>query len=243
MAGSAFAWLGFVFFVCGIALTARPIAAVGVPTRWRALGVAVSGVALGVLSLAAPSFTSRVSASTSRLDEFAPEWQFHEVHTLHIAAPPTRVFAAIREVRADEIAWFTTLTWIRRLGRPMPLNILNASNQPIIDVALRSGFLALADDAPRELVVGAVVGAPHGTYGRPTPAFFKAPPPGYAVATMNFLVTPEGSNGSRVSTETRVFATSPAAERRFAAYWRVIYPGSSLIRYMWLRAIARRAVG
>jgi hypothetical protein len=27
----------------------------------------------------------------------------------------------------------------------------------------------------------------------------------------------------------------------FGAYWRVIYPGSSLIRYMWLRAIKKRA--
>jgi hypothetical protein len=38
-----------------------------------------------------------------------------------------------------------------------------------------------------------------------------------------------------------VFANSPWARRGFAAYWRVIYPGSALIRRMWLRAIARRA--
>ncbi|HYW41393.1 MAG TPA: hypothetical protein VE959_00970 [Bryobacteraceae bacterium] len=29
----------------------------------------------------------------------------------------------------------------------------------------------------------------------------------------------------------------------FAAYWRMIYPGSALIRRMWLRAIKRRAEG
>jgi hypothetical protein len=34
-----------------------------------------------------------------------------------------------------------------------------------------------------------------------------------------------------------------AARQRFAAYWRVIYPGSALIRRMWLRAIARRTEG
>ncbi|MBV8202739.1 MAG: hypothetical protein JOZ15_19150, partial [Acidobacteria bacterium] len=44
-----------------------------------------------------------------------------------------------------------------------------------------------------------------------------------------------------VTTETRVNATDAATRRRFAAYWRVIYPGSSLIRSMWLRAIRRRA--
>jgi hypothetical protein len=94
----------------------------------------------------------------TRLDEFAPVWQFHEVHTLGISAPPERVFAAIRQVRADEIALFRTLTWIRRGGRPAPPGILNAG-----------------------------------------------------------------------STQPR------------AAYWRVIYPGSALIRRMWLRAIARRS--
>jgi hypothetical protein len=38
-----------------------------------------------------------------------------------------------------------------------------------------------------------------------------------------------------------VFATDPASCRRFAVYWRVIYPGSALIRRMWLRAIRLRA--
>ena len=59
---------------------------------------------------------------------------------------------------------------------------------------------------------------------------------------MNFAVTPHGPNGSIVSTETRVFASSPSARRRFAAYWRVIYPGSAIIRRMWLRAIEKRAL-
>jgi hypothetical protein len=39
-----------------------------------------------------------------------------------------------------------------------------------------------------------------------------------------------------------VFANSPHARRRFAAYWRVIYPGSAIIRRMWLRAIQHRAM-
>ncbi len=41
--------------------------------------------------------------------------------------------------------------------------------------------------------------------------------------------------------ETRVHATDDPTKRKFAAYWRTIYPGSALIRVMWLRAIRRRA--
>ncbi len=44
-----------------------------------------------------------------------------------------------------------------------------------------------------------------------------------------------------LTTETRVFATDSRARRRFAVYWRVIYPGSALIRRSWLDAIKRRA--
>jgi hypothetical protein len=39
-----------------------------------------------------------------------------------------------------------------------------------------------------------------------------------------------------------VFANSSGARRRFAVYWRLIYPGSAIIRRMWLGAIERRAL-
>jgi hypothetical protein len=179
----------------------------------------------------------------ARLDEFAPGWQFRERHSISIAAPPARVFEAIRQVRADEIRLFRALTWIRRAGRPLPPGILNAGRQEsLIDVALQGGFVLLADDAPRELVIGTVVMAPPGAHGTLSPQVFRQDlPPGFALAAMNFAVTADGPDRSVVSTETRVFANSPSARRRFAAYWRVIYPGSAIIRREWLRAIERRA--
>jgi hypothetical protein len=240
MFGSAFAYTGVVLVVAGLVLAVRPVAALGVATRPRAMLGAASGLLLAVASLAAPAFTTRVSTPASHLDAFMPEWQFHEVHTRHVAAPPARVYAALRQVRADEIALFNTLTWIRRFGRPLPPGIMNAGHEPIIDVALKGGFTLLVDDAPRELVVGTVVVAPPGPrHARPI-EFFKSPPPGFAIATMNFFVQSDGAGGTWLSTETRVAATSPSARRTFAAYWRVIYPGSALIRRMWLRAIERR---
>jgi len=87
-----------------------------------------------------------------------------------------------------------------------------------------------------------IVGRPPGPREPLTPAIFhKALPPGYALAAMSTRVTPDGAGGSVVSTETRVFANSPSARRRFAVYWRLIYPGSALIRRMLLRAIERRS--
>ncbi len=58
---------------------------------------------------------------------------------------------------------------------------------------------------------------------------------------MNFLIEDAGLGACTVTTETRVYATDASTSRRFAGYWRVIYPGSALIRRMWLRAIKHRA--
>ncbi len=166
-----------------------------------------------------------------------PAWQFREFHSRRIDAPPAAAYAALRRVRQDDILLFQTLTWIRRGGRPAPPGMLNAGNErPIIDVALSGGFVLLADDGPRELVIGAIVDAPT-VASRPRSAdIIRQPPAGYSVAAMNFLLTPDGS-GTIISTETRVFSNGPETKRRFARYWRMIYPGSALIRRMWLRAI------
>ena len=244
MWGSATFYSGVIVAVAGLVLAIKPIRRLRVPTRSRALIVAAVGALAAGLGLVLPVSESRVSRIETRLDEFVPAWQFREIHTIRVAASPERVFEAIRRVRADEILLFRTLTWLRRGGRQAPPSIMNAGgSESIIDVATSTGFLRLADDAPRELVVGAVVMAPRGTRGTLTPEVFRKPlPAGFALAGMNFLVTPDGPDGSLVSTETRVFANSPDARRQFARYWRIIYPGSATIRRMWLRAIARRAL-
>ena len=216
MIGSAVVYCGLALALVGLVLIMKPI---GLPI----LG---AGVALAAIGALLPAPESRANPARTRLDEFAPAWQFREHHSLAVAAPPARVFEAIRSVRADEIRFFKTLTWIRRGGRRLPASILNAGDStPILDIALRTSFVRLADDPPRELVVATTLGTP----------------PRHSQATMNFLVEPSQSGGSFVSTETRVFANDTGARRRFAMYWRVIYPGSALIRRMWLRAIKRRA--
>jgi hypothetical protein len=244
MIGSVIVYTGLVITATGLMLIVRPIERLHVTSRSQGLAVLGIGVLLTGIGVSIPTSESRVEKAETRLDEFMPAWQFNEHHTIRIAAPPERVFEAVQRVRANEISFFSTLTWIRRGGRKAPESILNAGDStPLLDIATRNGFIYLANDAPRELVIGTVVIAPRGGRGALTTQTFKQSlPPGFAVAAMNFTVTPDGPNASIVSTETRVFANSPESRRRFARYWRVIYPGSALIRRMWLRAINRRAM-
>lgn len=243
MLGSALVYSGIIVTAAGLLAVLKPIRRLRMPTRRRGVAVAAAGILLAIVGLILPAQESRATRATTRLDEFVPAWQFREFHTIEVAAPPDKVFDAIKRVRADEIMFFRVLTWIRRGGQPLSPGILNAgSRESLIDVALGGGFVRLAEDSSRELVIGTVVMAPLGTRGELTPGDFQKPlPPGFALAAMNFLVIPNGAGGSLVSTETRVFANSPSARRRFAPYWRLIYPGSAIIRRMWLRAVRERA--
>ena len=244
MLGSGTLYGGLIVALAGVVLLVKPSRRFHVPTRWGAAGVAASGVLLSAVALLLPASESRVAHVSTRLDQFAPVWQFREFHTIVIAAPSERVFDAIERVQPDEIFLFNTLIRIRAFGRPPPPDVqaAGAGGNSLIDVALKTTFVQLSRDIPRELVVGTIVGRPPGRRTPLTAGMFQQElPDGFALATMNFVVTPDGPNRSIVSTETRVYANSPSARRRFAAYWRLIYPGSALIRRMWLRAIARRA--
>ena len=197
------------------------------------------------MALLLPVRESRIEAPRTRLDEFSPVFQFNERHQVRIRASRERVWEAMRAVTADEILFFRALTSLRRLGRPGPESILNAPERlPILEVATRTSFLLLAEEPGREIVIGTIVLAPAGTPFRKnaTPELFRdLDAPGFAKATMSFLVEDTGDGTCTLQTETRVHATDGTARRRFAAYWRMIYPGSALIRRMWLRAIMRRA--
>jgi len=228
---------GLTLIVAGLAATLVVDASLGLVLVTAGVGAALAGSFL-------PAPPHRVAQPASILDEFAPEWHFSELHERHVAAPPERVYRVIRELEAGQIRFFHFLTWLRRLGRPLPPGILNApKGEPLIDVAVRGGFVLLGDDPPREIVVGMVVVG----QDRLTPPLSAADyrglvGPGFAKGTMSFRVTPDGG-GSRVTTETRVHATSDAARRSFGVYWRIIQPGSGFIRRMWLRAIQVRAEG
>jgi len=233
----------------GLVSLVTPLRFLGVGSRLQGLAIAGLGVAAVVAGMLLPAPLERVADVRSDLDRAMPAWQFRERHHLHVNASPEAVYRAIRDVTADDIVLFRTLTWIRSpyFTQSDGGSILRppAAPAPILDVALRSGFLQLSERPGREIVVGAIVaGRASGAGGaRTSENFIRLDAPGFAKATMNFLVEPNRTGGTDVATETRVYGTDAGATRRFAAYWRVIYPGSALIRVMWLRAIKQRAEG
>ena len=226
----------------GLVSLVRPLRLLRIQTRRAAALVATAGLVMLVAGLSLPVTPPRLDGPRMALDDILPDYQFGESHEIRIQAPPEKVFTAVKAVSAREIRLFRLLTWLRapHLGEA-PQSILNpAADRPILDVALQSGFVVLHEEAGREIVLGTVVccGLRH-TF---RDAFeFRALQGSLARAAMNFHVTDEGGGVSRLVTQTRVAASDAPAELRFAAYWRVIYPGSAFIRRMWLRAVKARA--
>jgi hypothetical protein len=213
----------------------------------RGLSWLASGAVLGLAGAALPAPLRRVASCASHLDNIIPAYQFVEHHEIRVQAPPARVYAAMWAVTAGEIGLFQALTWIRSPRLPWSAgqeSILNApAEKPILEVATSSGFMLLADEPDREVVVGMLVIKPSRsrTVVKTLEDFADLEEPGFAKGVMNFRIQEESGGWTRLTTETRVYATNPSARRRFAAYWRLIYPGSALIRRMWLRAIRERA--
>src|SRR3972149_4077714 len=116
MLASSVVYLGAMIAFAGLACVVRPIRWLRMPTRLRAVAMAGMGAVVAGIGLTFPASETRIRRVESRLDAFAPAWQFREFHTIRIAAPPARAFEAIKRVRADEIFLFRTLIWIRRCG-------------------------------------------------------------------------------------------------------------------------------
>lgn len=247
MVDSYLAYLGLVLFFAGLVSLIRPLRFAYIRTRLAALLVAGTGMLLTLGTLLLPYSEKEATTHVTKIDDWMPRWQVGERHTIHMAATPERVFSAIHAVRADEIFLFRTLIAIRRCGQTGPESIMNPPEEkPLLDVATQTTFLLLEEEPARELVVGTVIAAPRAerASGRLTPELFrKTLRPGVVLATMNFQVAADEQGGSSVSTETRIFANAPFALRQFAVYWRIIHPGSDIIRRTWLRAIKQRAEG
>jgi hypothetical protein len=181
------------------------------------------------------------------LEEIVPEYDFGEVHAVRLFAPPEGALGAAKLVGLGEMPLARMLFAVRSIPayvagkRGLPTD----RTDPLFGQMLDFGFVPIGEEPGREVVCGGI-GQMFEVSGGLTPVFRDASEfvafrePGYAKVAMNFSSRPLES-GSELRTETRVVATDAASRRRFGFYWRLIQPGSALVRRGWLAAAKRRA--
>lgn len=182
------------------------------------------------------------------LDELLPRYDVHEYHSRWVPAPTNAVYAAARELRLSEISGVVSaLLAIREL--PERLLLRHAGRElkgeaPMLSEMMQNGFALLAD-SQTEIVLG-LIGDVWSLSPRSAPidgreAFVASNEATLAKVACNISIL-EDKQGTRISTETRVAVAEPRARRRFLAYWALIRVPSGLIRRLWLRAIADKAM-
>ncbi|MCJ7432934.1 MAG: hypothetical protein MUO77_05545 [Anaerolineales bacterium] len=184
-----------------------------------------------------------------RLDEFLPDYEFNEIHTVTVDASPECVFTAIKELTAAELSrlvfWMLDLRNLPAKLMRKPI-IMAVQPGPFLDQLYKGGFIPLAEEPGREIVFGAIGQFWRPTFGEepdiPNPqAFLDFDDPAFAKVAANLAVSVDYRGRTRCSTETRVHVPEPSTRRKFAFYWRIISMGSAFIRVLWLKAIKRKA--
>ena len=210
-------------------------------SRARAVMLAIGGGLCVTLGFALPGAEARTANTRQLIDAFVPTDHFRDSHWERIRATPREIFTAIHAVRPNEVRGFVPFLWAQFPRAQRPSDAL--MRRPILELIQSQHFVVLAERPGHEIVVGTI-----GQYWANrmvplrTPSQFQTfKNPRYAKVAMNVRVRDEGNGWCKVTTETRVLCADPHARRKFDAYWRVVYPGSALLRGQWLAAIKRRA--
>jgi len=166
-----------------------------------------------------------------------PEYDFSERHEVTIEAPADVVRRAVGTWRPGASFPWRVLLTLRGMGAP---------RGTLREWAERENFVCLAEDE-RGVLYGLA-----GQFWRPgggerwktprTPDEFRAfADARFALTAMSISAESVSPSTTRLATETRVRALSPAARRRFRLYWLIIRPFSGLLRREMLRGIGKEA--
>ena len=179
------------------------------------------------------------------LDRFMPDYDVVDRHHARVPAPAQVTLTAARELDLFDSPPVRAIFRARELvlgaardDRPRPRGMLAET--------LALGWVVLAEDPEREVVVGAVT--------RPWEAnvtFRSVPPdefrefaePDYVKIVWTLRADPISTYESVFRTETRAVATDHHARARFRRYWSLLSPGIIAIRGLMvprLRAAANR---
>jgi hypothetical protein len=177
------------------------------------------------------------------LDDYIDRWDVRSRHETMVEAPVPQTFRAMRDLDMGRSLPVTALFAVRAVPHVLT-GKLRFQRSITLDTILEGGFVMLAEEPDRELVVGVV-----GRFWRPDSGierigaeeFESYDRPGSAKAAINFTVSELGPWSSRLATETRVLCTDSSARRKFALYWRLIGPFSGVIRHLVLREVKRDA--
>jgi hypothetical protein len=239
---STLAYAGIVAALLGLANLALPFRFLGIRRRVVGALLLAGGVVLTLAALFWPAPMIRVARHKSILDDIMPEYQFSEKHSVRIHTQPGQAMQAVRESTWGDLKALVALLKIRGavLRTPYQETGAFATDKRIFDVPAASGPVLGGSDYEIAMAWGADVQARRPLQVSTLQEFADSRQQGAIKICMDFYAEDAGGGWSTVTSETRVLALDESPHG-LAIYWRLMVPGSGLLRRQWLMSIKRRA--
>lgn len=240
---STLAYAGLVTAVGGLANVIVPFRFLGIRKRYVGVVMFASGVVLALTALLWPAPMLRVAHHRTLLDDLMPEYQFSEQHSERIHAKPEQVMSAIRDSTWSDLRSLRTLLRIRGAAsrESFQENSYFSPGRRVSDAFAASGYVFGGNDHEFLMCGGANVQAQRPLQLRSLQEFADYREQGGIKMAFDFYVEDTGGGWSRLTAETRVLALDASTRRGMGGYWRLIVPGSGLLRRQWLDGIKKRA--
>lgn len=249
-APSYFFWIGVILFMVGVISLIHPLDFLFISNRTIAVGVVLCGILISATSLISPVKLEQSTTSDQQIDGLMPTYSFNELHEVRIKASPDEVKEVFRVTGVNDIPIVHLLMKIRGIAdEDVDLSDRASSNKAGTDTFTTPDFNFFVV-APDEYIAVMILKPTmiSGNKEKPAPPeistleqFIAFNEPGYMKVAINFRIIGIENKETLLTTETRVDGTTKTDSYVFGRYWRVVYPGSAIIRRVWLDTIKKKA--
>lgn len=249
-APSYFFWLGLTFGAIGLVSFIQPLIFLFVFNRTVAAVVSVSGLLISIISLFWPVIVHQAQ-SHFKIDTLLPNYSFNEFHEVRIKSTPEKVKHTFRITGVKDISLVNFLMKIRGFTDDKNIKDRVAINQVASGAFSTPDFNFFMFDS-EEYISVMIIKASMKTsrsakiFNIPEIAklddFLSFSTPGYVKVVINFRFVSINKEETQLTTETRIQGITPNDSRIFGIYWRIIYPGSAIIRRLWLDTIRKKTI-
>jgi len=249
-APSYFFWIGAILLVVGVISLILPMKFLFISNRTIAAVVVLCGLLISVSSLFWPVKLKQSPTFDQKLDDLMPAYSFNEFHEVRINTAPDKVKEVFRVTGVKDIPIVRLLMKIRGIADDdVDMSDRASSNKAGADTFTTPDFNFFVL-APNEFI-SVMILKPNmisSDKEKPAPPEISSPEqfsafnePGYMKVAINFRFISTDNKETLLTTETRVDGTTKTDSSVFGRYWRIIYPGSAIIRRVWLDTIKKKA--
>ncbi|MDD4603848.1 MAG: hypothetical protein PHF97_08585 [Bacteroidales bacterium] len=249
-APSYFFWIGVIFIITGAISLFHPLAFLFISNRIIAILVVIGGILISAVSLLYPVKIRLSQTNNQKIDSLLPDFTFNEFHEVRINASPEKLKQVLQVTGVKDIPIARLLMKIRGIADE-DVDLSDRASNNIVGLDTISTpdfnfFVVAPDEWITVMILKSVIIT--NNVNKPAPPvistleqFKSFNEPGYMKVAVNFRFIRINNNETILTTETRNNGITREDNRTFGYYWKIIYPGSAIIRRVWLDTIKKKA--